>query len=29
MKYRSNADLDTIKQFTTKWTSSIIAANRR
>lgn len=26
--YRSKADLDTAKQFTTKWTASIMAANR-
>lgn len=28
MKYKSKADLDTIKQFTTKWTNSIVAANK-
>lgn len=28
MKYRANADMETIKAFTTKWTSSILAANR-
>lgn len=27
-KYESNADMDTIKRFTTKWTTSIVAANR-
>jgi len=29
MKYRANTDMETIKGFTTKWTSSILAANRR
>lgn len=29
MRYRSNADMETIKAFTTKWTSSIVAANRQ
>lgn len=28
MKYRSNADTEAIKRFTTKWTTSILAANR-
>ena len=28
MKYRSNADMDAIKSFTTKWTTSIVAANQ-
>lgn len=28
MKYKSKADMDTIKQFTTKWTDSIVAANK-
>ncbi|HSK28943.1 MAG TPA: hypothetical protein VLA17_03185, partial [Candidatus Limnocylindria bacterium] len=27
MKYRSKADIETIKQFTTKWTESIVSAN--
>ena len=28
MKYRSKADIDTAKQFTTKWTDSIVSANK-
>lgn len=28
MKYRSKADIDTLKQFTTKWTDSIVSANK-
>jgi hypothetical protein len=28
MKYRTKADIDTIKQFTTKWTDNIVAANK-
>lgn len=28
MKYRSNADINTLKGFATKWTTSILAANR-
>lgn len=28
MKYKGRADIDTIKQFTTRWTDSIVAANK-
>lgn len=28
MKYRSKADMDTVKQFTAKWTDSIVSANQ-